>query len=83
MQLVLYSRIQNSFALASDHCRRVFLRLGDTLTALYLGIDDGRRLMRHYETLARLSAKDLAKRGLTRDDIGQAVLHQLKRDRGR
>jgi hypothetical protein len=47
MQLVLYSRVLNSFALAADYYKQVFLRLADTLTALCLGIDDGWRLMTH------------------------------------
>ena len=83
MQLVLYSRILNSFGLAADYCKRAFVWLVDTLTALRLGISDGRRLMRNYETLSRLSVDDLAKRGLTRDEIGQAALHELKRGRAR
>lgn len=61
--------------LAARLCRRV----GHALSTAYFGLLDGWRMMAAYETLARLSDGELAKRGLRREDIPQAALAALHR----
>lgn len=39
------------------------------LTTWVDGIQEGRQIARRYDALARLSKRDLARRGLTHDDI--------------
>jgi hypothetical protein len=55
-------------------------RLTDGLVTFYRGVGDGLRLMGHYEALRRLPKDELARRGLTRGDIGQAALRKLRRE---
>jgi hypothetical protein len=49
-------------------------RTSRALRIAVLGLRDGVELMDRYHVLARLSEKSLARRGLTRSDLGAAAL---------
>jgi len=54
--------------------RTVCSRLTHVLAAWGDGIRDGRTIAQSYDALARLSRRDLARRGLTRSDISRLAL---------
>lgn len=53
----------------------LFRRLGAAWTLLRQGLAEGRRLHASYERLSRLSDSELARLGLAREEIPQAVAH--------
>jgi len=49
-------------------------RLGGRVSAMFEGIAEARAMAHHYKTLSQLSDAELARRGLKREDIPQAVI---------
>jgi hypothetical protein len=56
------------------HETPVLNRLVASLSALFAGIADARRMAHDYDELSRLSDAELAARGLARPDIPRAVI---------
>jgi hypothetical protein len=54
------------------------LGLGEVVTAFFEGIAEGRDIAARYERLARLSNTELARLGLTRQDIPRAAVNGIK-----
>jgi hypothetical protein len=52
--------------------------LGEIAVALYEGVVEGREMATRYERLSRLSNAELARLGLTRQDIPSAAVNGLK-----
>lgn len=46
----------------------------DALNGFFAGIQEGREIWRRYEGLARMSDAELARHGLTRDEVPQAAV---------
>ena len=49
-------------------------RLGQRISAFFEGIGEARAMAETFKTLSRMSDEQLARRGLKREDIPQAVL---------
>jgi hypothetical protein len=54
------------------------LGIGELVTAVFEGIMEGREIATRYERLSRLSNAELARLGLTRQDIPSAAVNGLK-----
>jgi uncharacterized protein YjiS (DUF1127 family) len=51
-----------------------FAAAGRYLTDVFAGIAEGNEMARRYETLSRMSDQALAARGLTREELPQAIV---------
>jgi len=49
--------------------------LGNAIAEFFAGISEGQEMARRYEELSRMSDAALAARGLTREELPQAVVH--------
>ena len=48
---------------------------GHAIAEFFAGISEGQEMARRYEELSRMSDAGLAARGLTREDLPQAIIH--------
>lgn len=51
-----------------------FAAFGRYVADVFAGIAEGREMARRYETLSRLSDEALAARGITREELPQAIV---------
>lgn len=52
-----------------------FAELGRSVALFFEGIAEGQEIARRYDELSRLSDAALAARGLSREDLPQAIVH--------
>jgi uncharacterized protein YjiS (DUF1127 family) len=64
----------SSFALALKGSAPRLRAAGRFVASLFTGIADGHEIARRYEELSRLSDEALAARGITREELPQAIV---------
>ena len=63
-----------ALALALKNRTSGFATFGRYVADVFAGIAEGREMARRYETLSRLSDDALAARGITREELPQAIV---------
>lgn len=63
-----------ALALAFKNRAPRFATFGHYVAAVFSGVAEGREIARRYETLSRLSDEALAARGITREELPQAIV---------
>jgi hypothetical protein len=58
----------------SQHNGSAFESVRDTIAAFFQGVQDGLDMRDRYQALSRMSDEQLAKRGLTRENLTRAVV---------